>query len=335
MFNKIASFGKFGAGALIVAATATVSYAAAAAEAAANFPGGKPVHIIVSTGAGSGTDLTSRQIAQGLSQAWGSPVVVENRTGASGAIGAAAVARAAPDGYTLLGSYAQHYANQLVQDNPTYDAMKDFEPVARIANSALVISVPANSPYKTLQDLIDAAKKSPGTISYGSSGNGTTSHMAATLLEEMAGIKLNHIPYRSPGQVALDAASGQLDISFNGTSSVVPFIQAGRLRPLAVTTATRTKSLPDTPTVAESGYAGYDVGSPIWIFAPAGTPKPIIDKLSKDVVAAAMTPEFAQVCANLGLDVDVQDAATVKAGEKEFFENLRKMIEVSKAASSS
>ena len=294
---------------------------------AADFPDGKPIRIVVATGVGSGSDLTARQIATGLGKELGAAVIIDNKTGAGGVIGTDFVAKAAPDGYTLLGTYAQHYTNQLVQKTP-YDAVKDFEPIARIANSALAISVAANSPYKTLKEVIDAAKKQPGMITYGSSGNGTTSHMAAALFEHIAGVKLTHVPYKAPGQVALDAAAGQIDLSFNGMSSVLPLIKGGRLRPLAVTTAQRSQSLPDVPTVAELGYPGYEAASPIWIFAPRGTPVAIVNKLSDAVVRQAQSQGFKDLCLNQGLEVDIQTAAVAKAAGPGELEKWRKLMSV-------
>lgn len=308
-----------------IAAGLALAFTAFAPAQAADFPDGRTIRIIVATGAGSGSDLTARQIAVGLSKELGSPVIVENKTGASGVIGTDYVAKAAPDGYTLLGTYAQHYTNQLVQKTP-YDAVKDFEPIARIANSALVISVAADSPYKSLKDVIEAAKKKPGVISFGSSGNGTTSHMAGALFANMAGISLNHVPYKAPGQVAVDAAAGQIDLSFNGMSTVLPLIKGGRLRALAVTTAQRSQSLPDVPTVAELGFPGYEASSPVWIFAPRGTPQPIIDKLSAAVLQQARTPAFKELCTAQGLDVDPQDAATAKAAGPGELEKWRKLL---------
>jgi len=294
---------------------------------AADFPDGKPIRIVVATGVGSGSDLTARQIATGLGKELGAAVIIDNKTGAGGVIGTDFVAKAAPDGYTLLGTYAQHYTNQLVQKTP-YDAVKDFEPIARIANSALAISVAANSPYKTLKEVIDAAKKQPGMITYGSSGNGTTSHMAAALFEHIAGVKLTHVPYKAPGQVALDAAAGQIDLSFNGMSSVLPLIKGGRLRPLAVTTAQRSQSLPDVPTVAELGYPGYEAASPIWIFAPRGTPVAIVNKLSDAVVRQAQSQGFKDLCLNQGLEVDIQTASVAKAAGPGELEKWRKLMSV-------
>lgn len=318
------------AGSAACVAVVAGAFGAAEPAFAADFPDGRPIKIVVATGVGSGSDLTARQIAAGLSKDLNTPVIVDNKTGAGGVIGTDFVAKAAPDGYTLLGTYAQHYTNQLVQKTP-YDAVKDFEPIARIANSALVISVAPDSPYKSLKDVIEAAKKKPGVITYGSSGNGTTSHMAAALFTSMAGISLNHVPYKAPGQVALDAAAGQIDLSFNGMSSVLPLIKGGRLRPLAVTTAQRSQSLPDVPTVAELGLPGYEAASPIWIFAPRGTPQPIVDKLSAAVVAQAQAPAFKELCMTQGLEVDVQNAATAKAGGPGELEKWRKLMKATGA----
>lgn len=312
------------------AALAAGAFAFVAPAHAAEFPDGKPVRIVVATGAGSGSDLTARQIAVGLSKELNSPVFVENKTGAGGVIGTDYVAKAPPDGYTLLGTYAQHYTNQLVQKTP-YDAVKDFEPIARVANSALVIVVAPDSPFKTLKDVVEAAKQKPGTISYGSSGNGTTSHMAAALFANMAGISLNHVPYKAPGQVALDASAGLLNLGFNGMSTVLPLIKGGRLRALAVTTAARSQSLPDVPTVAELGYPGYEAASPIWIFAPRGTPQPIVDKLSVAVTHQAQSPAFKELCLHQGLEVDVQNAATAKAAGPVELEKWRKLMRVAGA----
>jgi tripartite-type tricarboxylate transporter receptor subunit TctC len=322
-------FGQPFAGATALAALLMLATAAGPAMAA-DFPDGKTIRIVVATGVGSGSDLTARQIAAGLGKELNTPVIVENKTGAGGVIGTDSVAKAAPDGTTLLGTYAQHYTNQLVQKTP-YDAVSDFEPIARIANSALVISVATSSPYKSLKDVIEAAKKQPGVVSYGSSGNGTTSHMAAALFSSMAGVQLNHVPYKAPGQVALDAAAGQIDLSFNGMSSVLPLIKGGRLRPLAVTTAQRSQSLPDVPTVAELGHPGYEAASPIWIFAPRGTPQPIIDKLSEAVVRQAQSQAFEDLCVNQGLEVDVQTAAVAKAAGPAELDKWRRLMKATGA----
>jgi tripartite-type tricarboxylate transporter receptor subunit TctC len=306
---------------------ALLTFGAVLSVMAADYPDGKTIKIVVPTGAASGSDLTARQIAVGLGRDLNTSVVVENKTGAGVIIGTDFVAKTMPDGLTLLSTYAAHYSNQLVQKTP-YDAVKDFEPIARVANSALAISVAANSPYKTLRDVIEAAKKQPGIISYGSAGNGTTTHLAGALFENMTGVKLNHIPYKLPGQVALDAASGQIDISINGMSSVLPLIKSGRLRPLAVTTAQRSKSLPDVPTVAELGYSGYEVASPIWIFAPKGTPAAIVNRLSDSVMRQAKTQGFLDLCLSQGLEVDIQPAAQVKAAGPAELEKWRKLMGV-------
>jgi tripartite-type tricarboxylate transporter receptor subunit TctC len=311
-------------------AVAAVQLVACVWQASAqNYPS-RPIRVIVPFEASGAMDVVMRIVGKKVSDSGAAQIVIENKTGAGGVIGTDSVAKAAPDGTTLLGTYAQHYTNQLVQKTP-YDAVSDFEPIARIANSALVISVATSSPYKSLKDVIEAAKKQPGVVTYGSSGNGTTSHMASALFSSMAGVQLNHVPYKAPGQVALDAAAGQIDLSFNGMSSVLPLIKGGRLRALAVTTAQRSQSLPDVPTVAELGHPGYEAASPIWIFAPRGTPQPIIDKLSEAVVRQAQSQAFADLCASLGLEVDVQTAAVAKAAGPAELDKWRRLMKATGA----
>lgn len=272
----------------------------------------KPIRIIVPTGAGTGTDLTARNLAVGLSKILGQPVVIENKLGAGGLIGTDIVAKAAPDGYTLLFNYAAHYSNQWVE-KPPYDAVADFEPIARLAVSALVLVVGPNSPFHTIQELIAAAKQKPNSLTFGSAGAGTTSHMAAALFSKMAGIELVHIPYKAPSQAAVDAAGGQVDMTFGGLATSLPMIKSGRLRVLAVTTDKRSQNLPDVPTMSESGLLGYENSSPIWAFAPRGTPLAIVNELSDALVKVASTPEFKEFCFAQGIDVDIKGAAWCRA----------------------
>ncbi|MES2999551.1 MAG: tripartite tricarboxylate transporter substrate binding protein [Pseudomonadota bacterium] len=290
----------------------------------------RPIRIIVPTGPGTGTDATARHMSAGLLKAWNTPVIVENKLGAGGVIGTDFVAKAAPDGYTLLFTYASHYSNQWIEPTP-YDAVKDFEPIARLATSALVLVTGPNSPFKTVHDVVNAAKQKPGTISYGSAGTGTTSQMAAELLSSMAGIKLNHIPYKAPGQAAIDAAAGQVDISFGGLATQLPLIKAGRLRAIAVTTTTRSMNLPDVPTIAESGYPGYENSSPIWALAPRGTPQAITTKLSDTLVRLASTQEFKDFCFAQGFEVDVQNAAAFRAAAPAELEKWRRLVALTAA----
>jgi tripartite-type tricarboxylate transporter receptor subunit TctC len=289
----------------------------------------RAIRFIVPTGTGSGTDNTARFMAEGLGKALGVPVVVENKLGAGGMIGTDFAAKAPPDGYTVLFNYAQHYSYQWVEKTP-YDAVKDFEPVARLANSTLVLLTSAQSPIKSVRDLIAAAKEKPGGLSYGSAGQGTTSHMAAALFGTMAGVSMVHIPYKAPAQAAIDAAAGQVQLTFGGLSTALPLIKAGRLKALAVTTATRSQNLPDVPTMAEAGLKGYDLGSPIWALTPRGTPPEIVKKLSEELTRLAASQQFKDFCLAQGYEVDIQDAATYKANAPAELEKWRRLAELAK-----
>ena len=289
----------------------------------------RAIRFIVPTGPGSGTDATARFMSEGLGKAWNVPVVVENKLGAGGVIGTDYVAKAPADGYTVLFTYASHYSNQWVEKTP-YDAVKDFEPVARLAALPLVLVTSAQSPFNSVRDLIAAAKQKPNGLSYGSAGQGTTSHMAAALLSSMAEISLNHVPYKAPAQAAVDAASGQVSLTFGGLATSLPMIKAGRLKALAVTTSVRSQSLPDVPTLSEAGLKGYDLGSPIWALAPRGTPQPIVKKLSEGLTRLAATREFKDFCLAQGFEVAVQDAAAYKAAAPAELEKWRKLVALTK-----
>jgi tripartite-type tricarboxylate transporter receptor subunit TctC len=277
----------------------------------ADYPN-KAIRIVVPVTAGSGTDATARFLGNALGKAWNATVIVENKPGAGASLGSEFVAKAAPDGYTLLFTYAAHYSNQWVL-KPQFDAVKDFEPVARLANSTLVVATKAESNIRTMADLIAAAKKSPGQLSYASAGLGSTGHMAGALLSKLAGIELNHVPYKAASQVPVDAASGQVDVMIGGLASALPLIKGGRLHAIAVTADKRSANLPNVPTVAEQGVKGYENSSPIWVMAPRGTPQDIVNRLSTQLTRIAATPEFKDYTFNQGIEVDIQDAATFKA----------------------
>jgi tripartite-type tricarboxylate transporter receptor subunit TctC len=287
----------------------------------------RPIRVVVPVSAGSGTDATARFVATGLAKAWGATVVVDNRPGAGTALGTELVAKAAPDGYTLLFTYAAHYSNQWVT-NVSFDAVRDFEPVARLANSTLVVATKPDSPFRNVRDLIAAAKQKPGAVSYASAGNGSTGHMAGALLENMAGVTLNHVPYKAASQVPIDASTGQVDFMIGGLASALPLIKSGRLRVLAVTADKRSANLPDAPTMAEAGLPGYENSSPIWVFAPRGTPAAIVNKLSDALTRIASTPEFKYYCFGQGIEVDVQDTATAKKGAAAELEKWKKLVQL-------
>lgn len=292
----------------------------------ADYPN-KTIRIVVPVTAGSGTDGTARFLANALGKAWNATIIVDNKPGAGAALGSEIVARAAPDGYTLLFTYAAHYSNQWVL-KPSFDAVKDFEPVARLANSTLVLATRADAPIRTVADLTAAAKKSPGQISYASAGIGSTGHMAGALLSKMAGIELNHVPYKAASQVPLDAASGQVDVMIGGLASALPLIKSGRLRAVAVTAAKRSANLPNVPTMAEQGLPGYENSSPIWVLAPRGTPQAIVNRLSAQFTQIATTPEFKEYCLTQGIEVDIQDAAAYKASAPAELQKWKQLVEL-------
>ncbi|MGE4239021.1 Bug family tripartite tricarboxylate transporter substrate binding protein [Ramlibacter sp.] len=286
----------------------------------------KPIKFVVPVSAGTGTDLIVRFLANGLQTLWRTTTVVDNRVGASGVIGTDVVAKSAPDGYTLLATYAVHYSNPWAMDKVPYEAVKDFVPVGAFANSALSLIVPTDSPFKSVQDLIDAAKKNPGMYTYGTAGVGSTGHVCASLFTSLTGVNLRHVPYKSAAQPVVDTAGGQVHMSFAGTSSSIGLVKAGKLRVLATTGRKRSAILPDTPTMQEAGVKGYEVSSPVWIMAPAGTPDAIVNKLSAAMLTYARLPEFKDLCTAQGLDVDLEDAATARKKAPAEFQKWKNLV---------
>jgi tripartite-type tricarboxylate transporter receptor subunit TctC len=247
--------------------------------------------MVVPFAAGGSTDLVARILAQKLTEQMGQSVVVENRAGAGGNIGAAAVAKATADGYTLLyGTISTHTLNPLMAKKSAYDPVKDFEPIALIGNIPNVLVVNPSVPAKTVQELIALAKASPDKYSYASSGVATPLHLSGEMFNSMAGTKMAHVPYRGAGPAMNDLVAGQVPVLFDNLPSSVEFIKAGKIRALAVTTKTRVEQMPDIPTMDEQGLKGYETYSWQAIFAPAKTPKPIVDKLNAEVKKALADP---------------------------------------------
>lgn len=267
----------------------TLGASAAAAEPAA-YPT-KTVRLVIPYPPGGGTDITGRAMAQRLSEFLGQSVVIENKPGATGMIGAASVAKAAPDGYTVLfGAASEMAINASLFKTMSYDPRTDFEPVSLIAAFPLVFVAPATS-TKTLPELVDAARARPGTVSYGSIGSGSPQHLAAELLSSMASVKFIHVPYKGSGPLVQDAVGGHLDMAVSSVPPAVPLVRSGKLRALAVTSAKRSGALPDVPTMAELGYAGYEFNTWVGVALPKGTPKPIADRLREGMVAALAAPD--------------------------------------------
>lgn len=244
----------------------------------------KTIRIVVPFAAGGTSDALARLLAERLQVALKQTVIVENKAGAGGVIGADLVAKSAPDGYTLLlGTIASNAINPALQPKIPYDAAKDFVPVFFIGNIANVVLVGAGQPYKSIKDLIAAAKAKPGTIAFGTPGAGSSQHLSGVKFQLDAGVELVHVPYKGSGPSLQDVMAGQIPMSFETALTALPQINAGKVRALAVTTGKRAKVLPDVPTLAESGLKGFDVASWQAIFAPAGTPPAIVNRLNAEL----------------------------------------------------
>lgn len=283
-------------------ALAATLFGALPAQAQDAWPS-KPIKIVVPFAAGGTSDALARLLGQKLQEVLKQTVIVENKGGAGGVIGADAVAKSAPDGYTLLlGTIASHAINPALQPKIPYDAGKDFAPVFFVGNIANVLLVGANQPYKNVKELIAAAKAKPGTLAYGTPGSGSSQHLSGVKFALDAGIDLVHVPYKGSGPSMQDLLAGQIPMSFETALVAMPQINAGKVRALAVTPAKRAKVLPDVPTLAESGLKGFDVASWQAIFAPAGTPKPIVDRLNAELTKIVAQTDVAARLFTMGVE---------------------------------
>jgi tripartite-type tricarboxylate transporter receptor subunit TctC len=281
--------------ALVVAAM----FASGAASAQSGFPS-KAVHILVPYPAGGGVDILARTLGDELSRQWGQSVVVENRPGAGGVVASQALATSPPDGHTLMVVASGHATNPFLYAKLPYDTFKDFTPISLLASSPNILLVRADSPYKTLADLLAAARQKPGSLSYGMAGNGTSTHLAGELLKNLAKVDIVAIPYKGGGPAMNDLLSGQIPISLNNGPESIGQISAGTVRALGVTTAKRVSMLPDIPTIAEAGVPGYDTG--VWwgLLGPANMSAELVAKLSHDFVAAVNAPAVRDRLGSLG-----------------------------------
>jgi tripartite-type tricarboxylate transporter receptor subunit TctC len=246
----------------------------------------KPIRLMVPFPPGGSTDIVARIVAQKLSERLGQAIVIENRGGAGGTLGTAVVAKAAPDGYTLaVASTSTHVVAPSVYTKIEYDPVKDFAPVSLMAVSPYLLVVTPSVPAKTLQELVALAKKQPGKLNYASAGVGSTTHLAMEMLKSVSGTFMLHIPYNGNGPAGTAVVGGQVEVLFGSLPSLLPHAKSGRVRALAVGTPKRSPSLPEVPTVAESGYPGFDASLWLAIMAPAGTPQPILDRLHKEIVS--------------------------------------------------
>jgi tripartite-type tricarboxylate transporter receptor subunit TctC len=258
------------------------------------------VKIVVPYPPGGTTDLLARAVAARLTDSLKQTFIVENRGGASGSIGTDAVARAAPDGYTLLmGTISTHGINPAIGKVP-YDPIKDFQPVTDVADTPNVLTVNPDTPFKTLEDVLKAARAKPGSITFGSTSPGGSPHMSGELLKALTGTDLLHVPYKGGGPMLIDLMGGQIQLGFDNLPSSMPHIKAGKIRPIAVTTTERWPQAPEIPTIAESGVPGYEVSAWFGLLAPAGTPKPIVDQLQKAVAGILKMPQVNAQLLELG-----------------------------------
>jgi tripartite-type tricarboxylate transporter receptor subunit TctC len=297
----------------IPAVALAVALAVVVANASAQSYPNRPVRMVVPLSAGGFADVPARVIAPRLSEALGQQVFVDNRPGAGATIGTDFVAKAKPDGYTLLFTGTPHVISPALYKNLPYDPLKDFASVMLVAAGPYVLVVNPQLPVKSVQELIALAKAQPGKIDYASSGNGSAQHLVSALFASMAGIELSHVPYKGSGPAMQDLLGGQVKVSFAGIPNVMPHVRTGKLRALAVSTPRRSPDLPDVPTVAEAGVPGYDATLWLALLAPAGTPNDIVQKLYAETAKVLREPEVQKAVAATGVDVSVIGPAELPA----------------------
>jgi tripartite-type tricarboxylate transporter receptor subunit TctC len=274
----------------------------AGANAQGTYPS-KPLRIIVPFAPGGSTDIFARLVAERLAVALAQPVVVENRAGASGNIGADAVAKSAPDGHTLLMATTGVMAiNNALFKTMAYDAAKDFELVIFIASITNVLAVPLDLPAKSVAELVALAKNDPGKLTFASSGAGSSTHLSAELFRSMAGIEVVHVPFKGSGQALIDVVAGRVSMIFDNMPSALPYIKGGKLRALGVTGSKRSGALPEVPTIAEAGVKGYESLSWSGFAVPAGTPRDIVQRLNRETAVILLAPEMTRKLAEQGAD---------------------------------
>ena len=263
----------------------------------------KPIRLVIPFPPGGGTDILGRLVAQKLTEANKWTIVPDNKAGAGGTLGITEAAKGKPDGYDMvMGQKDNLVVGPWIYKNLTWNPVKDFTPVAHVAWSPVIIATSATSKYKTLADVVAAAKAAPDTITYGSPGNGTTIHLAGDQFEKAAGIKMRHVPYKGSNPALMDALAGNVDLLVSSVPSAMAQVKAGKLRPLAVTSAKRSTSQPDVPTVAESGYKGFDMSTWYGLLMPAGTPAPVARQMNAAVNKLLATPELQKAIHDQGAE---------------------------------
>ena len=263
----------------------------------------KPIRFIAPFPPGGSVDQVARILANALSPALGQPIIVDNRGGAAGSIGTSIAAKAAPDGYTFVVVFDTHAVNPSLIPSMGFDTQKDLQPVMLIATAPMALVTNAATPYKSIADVIAVAKAQPGTIGYGTIGSGSLGHLAMTLAQVQRGFQVTHVPYKGGGPLMQDAIAGHVPLAIGTTFLVSPHIESKLVRPLAVTSSKRTARLPDVPTMAESGFAGFDVSAWWGILAPANTPKPIVDRMLAELAKVLQQPAVRDKLTQQGMDI--------------------------------
>jgi tripartite-type tricarboxylate transporter receptor subunit TctC len=279
----------------------TIGVSSITAAAQSSYPN-RPIRVIVPLAAASSVDAAVRILTQKMAQNMDQSFIVENIAGAAGQIGADRVAKAAPDGYTI-GAFNDSIMTMLpnIQGNLPWNILKDFEPVSLVATIEWGLVAAPDTPYRNVSELIKAAKASPGKINYGSGGIGSPQHIAMALFDHNAGVQMMHVPYKGASQAAIGVAGGEVQVAFLGLATVTSLVQGKKLKLLAVSTSTRQPQFPDTPTVLESGLPGFTFDAWVTFMTPAGTPKPIIDRLNAEILKALKDPDVLKKFAALGL----------------------------------
>ena len=308
--------------------------ALAAATAASTWPAlaqapwpSRPIRYIVPFAPGGTTDILARVVGEKLAVALGQPVVIENKPGQGGSAGAAELARAAPDGYTIGGgTISSHAINATLYDKLPYDPATSFAPITLYATQPNVLLVHPSVPAASVREFVALLKANPDKYAFGSAGNGTSQHISGELFKTLAGVKMQHIPYRGSGQMMPELLGGTLPVAFDNIATAIPHMKTGKLRALAVTTTQRSGVAPDVPTMVEAGLPGYELSSWQAVFAPAGTPKPVVDRLYAEIGRILKMPDVAKRLGDLGLDLSGMSPAELAAVIKADVPRLGKVV---------
>jgi tripartite-type tricarboxylate transporter receptor subunit TctC len=284
------------------AAALSLLLIAGAANAQTSYPD-KQVRILVGFAAGGPADIAARIVADGLSESWGKPAVVENVTGAAGNVATDRVAKAVPDGYTLVMASSAIVTNVSLYNKLPFDPVKDLAPISQVCFTPNILAVNNDVPAKSVQELVALARARPGELTFGSAGVGTSQHLAGELLKAMAGLNLQHVPYRGIAQVMPDLLGGRLTMSFGNISAVLPLMREGKLRAMAVTSIKRSAFVPNLPTMAEQGFPGFDSAAWFGLMAPAGTPAPVVAKLHAETAKILARADVREKFGTLGMEV--------------------------------